>query len=274
MAFTPGLITPPETPKYNKHADTDAVEPNHGVSTSDTEAKPAGLEHVSELIYSIIEHAVEEKIAEAIGPLRLNLRRMDRENSDFHEQNDTLSRQIDLHYKSIEKHNDVLDNLSSAQARAIETQAKLTQHATENICQTTANLSHATENLSQTNENLSLATSLVTQLAHLTANLPSSIHQAVADSVQEQVQLAIRQVMAAKAPEHHSYYNGPGSSSGYSAPTTNRWNSSSSSSASTGRSFMHDDEILKNGRSSRTGSQSTSVRRKLARLFRCSRWRS
>lgn len=251
MAFIPGLITPPETPKYNKQADTDAVEQNHGVFSSDKKAQPAGLEHVSELIYSIIEHAVEEKIAEAIGPLRLNLRRMDRENSDFHEQNDTLGRQIDLHYKSIEKHNDVLDSLSAAQAQGIQSQAKLVQYTTEN---------------------LSLASTLVHQFAQITANLPSSIHQAVADSVQEQVQLAIRQVMAVKPPEHHSYYNRPDSSSQYSAPTTNRWNSSSS--ASTGRSFMHDDEFLKNGRSSRTGSQSTSVRSKLARLFRCSRWRS
>ncbi len=242
LAFNPGLITPPETPKYHdNNADASPVEQKQYDSSADKTTQQGNLQQVSELIYNIIEHAVEEKIAEAIGPLRLNLRRMDRENCDFHEQNDTLSRQIDLHYKSIEKHSEIFDRLSVAQAESLKT-----------------------------------ANQLVGHLAQTTATLPSSIQQVVANAVQEQACLAMDQILAACQSNLPAKHNWQGCFSEYPVQATNgSHTSSSSSSASIGRSYVHDDQfLLQNCNTSNKSGRPGSLKSKLARLFRCSRWRN
>lgn len=245
MAYPTGLVTPPETPKYQADSTATPTEERYAGSgnyNGEKKSSQVNLEQFSELVYSIIEHAVEEKIAEAIGPLRLNLHRMDRENSDFHEQNDTLSRQIDLHYKSIEKHNDIFDNLSSAHARGIQA----------------------------TSASLATASQLVGHLSQTVANLPNSINQVVASSVQEQVQLAMHQVLALPQPHESTHYHTPAYNSAYPALTANRLHSSGNWVSSGCFSAHSSHEVQRNWCSSRKSCRRGSFKRKLARWFKCS----
>ena len=259
MAYPTGLVTPPETPKYQADSTATPTEERYAGSgnyNGEKKSSQVNLEQFSELVYSIIEHAVEEKIAEAIGPLRLNLHRMDCENSDFHEQNDTLSRQIDLHYKSIEKQNDIFDNLSSAHARGIQ--------ATSDLVATQSQM------LQTASENLSQATGLVSHLSQTVANLPTSINQVVASSVQEQVQLAMHQVLALQQPHQSTHYHTPAYNSAYPALTANRLHSSGNS-VSSGCSSAHSShEVQRNWCSSHKSYRRGSFKRKLARWFKCS----
>lgn len=259
MAYTTGVVTPPETPRYRADPNATSTEEcraGSGIYSDEKKTSQVNLEQFSELVYGIIEHAVEEKIAEAIGPLRLNLNRLDRENSDFHEQNDTLSRQIDLHYKSIEKHNDIFDNLASAHARGIQATSKLV--ATQSGV------------LQATSENLSRATCLVDHLSQTVANLPASINQVVASSVQEQVQLAMQHVLAVQQPHHPTYYNTPAYTSAYPALTTNGWHSSGNPVLSGCSSAHTSHELLRHDCRSQKPCRRGSFKRTLARWFKCS----
>lgn len=110
-----GLLTPPESPKSSKTTlpmpissqcaapmQNDQLPQYHDSPQSFrfdlSEPEPKSAQHdlsrVSETIYAIIEQVIEQKLAEAMGPLRLNVRRLDSESLEFHEQNDTLGSQV------------------------------------------------------------------------------------------------------------------------------------------------------------------------------------
>ncbi|RFU80937.1 hypothetical protein TARUN_1222 [Trichoderma arundinaceum] len=147
-----------------------------------SEAAPASMTSVdfsnaNEIIYSIIEQAVEEKISDALSPLRLNINRLDdslesmgslqthlrREHTDIRDQNDTMSRQLDLHYRTIEQNIEEFRSQSKTMNTMIETQ-----------------------------------TTMVNHLSQVVMNLPMAINQVVHTAVQQQTQLAIRDIMFAQ----------------------------------------------------------------------------
>ncbi|KAJ3479959.1 hypothetical protein NLG97_g8186 [Lecanicillium saksenae] len=145
-----GLLTPPESPKTSnaplptctstsKLASLNEFLPRSCYSPSEPERQSAehDLSRVSETIYTIIEQVIEQKLAEAMGPLRLNVRRLDSESLEFHEQNDTLGSEV----KRLEQYRN-----------AINTQL----HTLQNISTATSN-------------NLELLSSLSNQLSHATA---------------------------------------------------------------------------------------------------------
>lgn len=157
------------------------VEPNGAIFSNralDLEAAPAAasidFNNTSEIIYSIIEQAVEEK---AISPLRLNASRLEkslasfhRENVDIRDQNDTMSRQLDLHYRTIEHNIEEFKTQSKTMHTMIGAQA-------DNFAATIAMVSH---------------------LSQVVTNLPMAINQVVYTAVQQQAQLAIRDIMFAQ----------------------------------------------------------------------------
>ncbi|TQV97613.1 chaperonin GroL [Cordyceps javanica] len=98
--FNPnGLLTPPESPKFGHVSPPELASTLNSAITREPcnspqmcrlgspEAVPQSAQHdltrVSETIYTIIEQVIEQKLAEAMGPLRLNLRRFDSENTDL-----------------------------------------------------------------------------------------------------------------------------------------------------------------------------------------------
>ncbi|KAL7821437.1 hypothetical protein V8C44DRAFT_354073 [Trichoderma aethiopicum] len=146
------------------------------------------LDNVREDIYSIIENTVESKMSDAMGPLRMNINRLDsleshlrREHTDIREQNDTMSRQLDLHYRTIEQNVEEFKNQSETMNNMINTQAR-----TMNTM------------IGAQAENLAATINMVSHLSQFVTNLPLAINQVVHNAVQQQTQLAIRDIMFAQ----------------------------------------------------------------------------
>ncbi|UKZ54735.1 hypothetical protein TrVGV298_008547 [Trichoderma virens] len=155
--------------KVDQHANL-----SEAVSTPVT---PIDFNHASEIIHSIIEQAVEEKMANAMGPLRLNINKLDdsveslrREHTDIHDQNDTMSRQLDLHYRTVEQHVEEFRSQSKTMNTMIGAQA----------------------------DNFAATINMVNHLSQVVTNLPLAINQVVHNAVQQQTQLAIRDIMFAQ----------------------------------------------------------------------------
>ncbi|KAK5997110.1 hypothetical protein PT974_02462 [Cladobotryum mycophilum] len=153
---------------------------------------------VSEEIYTIIEQAAEQKIADAIAPLRLNISRLEdslrqsdnaldgikslgshlrRENTDLRDQNDTLSRQLDLHYRTIEQHTDTFNSQVNALNSILETQSK---------------------NVQATAEALAASSWLISHLSQVVMNLPGAVNQVVHNAVHQQTQMALDDMLEAQ----------------------------------------------------------------------------
>ncbi|KAK4070082.1 uncharacterized protein Triagg1_6503 [Trichoderma aggressivum f. europaeum] len=156
-----------------------------------TPVTPIDFNNASEIIHSIIEQAVEEKMASAMGPLRLNINRLDdslesirhqenalndlqlhlrREHTDIRDQNDTMSRQLDLHYRTVEQHVEEFRSQSKTMNTMIGAQA----------------------------DNIATTINMVNHLSQVVTNLPLAINQVVHNAVQQQTQLAIRDIMFAQ----------------------------------------------------------------------------
>ncbi|RDA93817.1 hypothetical protein CP533_6367 [Ophiocordyceps camponoti-saundersi (nom. inval.)] len=182
-----------------------------------------------------VEEAVEKQVAEALGPLRLITKTLgqaaektsriieetNRENSDFHEQNDVMSRQIDLHYRDIQQHADLAsaqlkalanlvnahtnlaDNLVKVQASQINNLVAAQTSQVNNLVDAQANqlgnlvaaqttqvntLADTHTKITQSaNDNLAATCQLVSQLSQVVANLSSSIDQTVQNAVDKAV---------------------------------------------------------------------------------------
>lgn len=175
-----------------KDSKTDTLEQNDVILSSrasDSGSTPAtpmpiDFKNASEIIYSIIEQGVEEKMIEAVDQIRLNASRFDqnasrmekslvsfhRENVDIRDQNDTLSRQLDLHYRTIEQNIEEFKTQSKTMNTMIGAQA----------------------------DNLAATITMVSHLSQVVTNLPMALNQVVYTAVQQQAQQAMRDIMFAQ----------------------------------------------------------------------------
>lgn len=139
---------------------------------------------VAEQIFDLIENIVERKMTEALRPYLLNTQALAGERAGLHQQNDTFSRQIELHYNSIQRQNDLLD--CQAQTFAAVTGAQ-------------ANAVEAT------NQGLVTVTNLVNHMSQTVTSLaPSSVHETVSTVVQKEVRDALREVLQVQKGESMS----------------------------------------------------------------------
>lgn len=218
----------------------DTVQQNDAVfaDMASTPTTPIDFNSTKEVIYSIIEQAVEEKMNEAVSQMSLNVSRMEkslvsfhRENVDIRDQNDTLSRQLDLHYRTIEQNIEEFKTQSKTMNTMIGAQA----------------------------DNLAATITMVSHLSQVVTNLPMALNQVVYTAVQQQAQQAIRDIMFAQQQAMLSVSDVSGirrsvSSDGsfshctcrprglefFSVPSTHHSNSSSNSTASsTERGFRY-----------------------------------
>ncbi|KAM0250893.1 hypothetical protein ACHAQJ_008427 [Trichoderma viride] len=164
---------------------------NRHATLEDMPATPINIGNISETIYTIIEHAAEEIVADAMSPMRLNVSRLEkslesirhqedalssleshlhREHTDIRDQNDTMSRQLDLHYRTIEQNVEEFRSQSKTMNTMIGAQA----------------------------DNLAATISMVSHLSQVVTNLPMALNQVVHTAVQQQTQLAIRDIMFAQ----------------------------------------------------------------------------
>ncbi|KAM0465158.1 hypothetical protein ACHAPV_002153 [Trichoderma viride] len=149
-----------------------------------TSATPIDFSYASEIIYSIIEQGVEEKMIEAVDQIRLNASRLDqnasrmekslasvhREHVDIRDQNDTMSRQLDLHYRTIEQNIEEFKTQSKTMNTMIGAQA----------------------------DNLAATITMVSHLSQVVTNLPMALNQVVYTAVQQQAQQAMHDIMFAQ----------------------------------------------------------------------------
>jgi hypothetical protein len=147
------------------------------LGSTPSSATSINFSNASEIIYSIIEQGVEEKMNEAVSQMRLNASRLEkslasfhRENADIRDQNDTMSRQLDLHYRTIEQNIEEFKTQSKTMNTMIGAQA----------------------------DNLAATITMVSHLSQVVTNLPMALNQVVYTAVQQQAQLAIRDIMFAQ----------------------------------------------------------------------------
>lgn len=157
----------------------DTLQKNEAVfaDMASTPVTPIDFNSTKDVIYSIIEQAVEEKMNEAVGQMSLNASRLEkslvsfhRENVDARDQNDTMSRQLDLHYRTIEQNIEEFKTQSKTMNTMIGAQA----------------------------DNLAATITMVSHLSQVVTNLPMALNQVVYTAVQQQAQLAIRDIMYAQ----------------------------------------------------------------------------
>ncbi|KAL7937475.1 hypothetical protein V8C35DRAFT_331225 [Trichoderma chlorosporum] len=175
-----------------RNASTEKIEQDASISEPmSIPVTPIDFTNASEIIHSIIENAVEEKMADAMGPLRLNISKLDnsleslrhredalnnlethlrREHTDIRDQNDTMSRQLDLHYRTIEQNVEEFKSQSKTMNTMIGAQA----------------------------DNIAASINMANHLSQVVTNLPLAINQVVYNAVQQQTQLAIRDIMFAQ----------------------------------------------------------------------------
>ncbi|UNI20050.1 hypothetical protein JDV02_006178 [Purpureocillium takamizusanense] len=157
-----------------------------------------------------VESAVEQQLASALAPLRFiannlsqTLRATNQENSDFHEQNNTLSRQLDLQYRQIEQHSENANAQIRALLNLIESQTSNIQGIAQNNdnghahgqCASAETVSGLMNQMTQMVT--AIPGYIVNVMEHSTQNatLPALYHairQAVQTTVQHAVQDAIQ----------------------------------------------------------------------------------
>ncbi|KAM3457997.1 hypothetical protein MY3296_000647 [Beauveria thailandica] len=160
----PGLLTPPESPKpgyaqlpmpnstqcsaprceypkFPQSSSLESLEPGPHSAQHD-------LSRVSETIYTIIEQVIEQKLAEAMGPLRLNVRRLDSGNLELHEQSDALGKQNDA-LESQVRRLQCLEDQVSAQLHTVQNISAATFSSLKLVSEVVAKLSDTTTSFIQ-----------------------------------------------------------------------------------------------------------------------------
>lgn len=175
--------------------------------TADT---PTTTSSDAQTLAETVENVVEQQLASALGPLRFvinslsqTLRDIRQENSDFHEQNNILSRQLDLQYQQMQQHSDNANaqnraelNLIETLTNAIETQGN-TQNNGQGVSTETTNdlVNHITQMVAATPRYMSSVMQHLTMTAMLpvqTQALQQSVLQAVQATVQHAIQTTVR----------------------------------------------------------------------------------
>lgn len=151
-----GLVTPPESPIYNvtekaqmfpsgsllRNCEGLCLSQSYNNSPNETHFPDQDMSHISETIYTIIEQVIEQKLADAMGPLRLNIRRFDSENTDLGCQVGRLEEQLqtlqsisvtaasNLEFISslANQISEANNNLQSGQSHLVKAAAPTTQH--------------------------------------------------------------------------------------------------------------------------------------------------
>ncbi|KAL3960133.1 hypothetical protein ACCO45_005250 [Purpureocillium lilacinum] len=180
--------------------------------TADTPTTPSSD---AQTLAETVENVVEQQLASALGPLRFvinslsqTLRDIRQENSDFHEQNNILSRQLDLQYQQMQQHSDNANAQNRAELNLIETLTNVIETQTNNgqgnvqdnnrgngqgaTAETNNGLvNQMTQMVAATPRYMSSVMQHLTMTAMLPA-LSQALQQSVLQAVQTTVQLAVQ----------------------------------------------------------------------------------
>lgn len=149
------------------------------------------LGQFGEQIVTVIKNAAERHIADASSPLRVNLKKMEelsteisntnqrlcntnqrlsRETTDLVDQNDTMSRQIDLHYRNFEQYSEHFNSQIGTLNRLMDHQA----------------------------QNMAIVPTIIQGISQLSTTIPQLISSAVHTTIESQVNQALERVTEAQ----------------------------------------------------------------------------
>ncbi|KAM0427335.1 hypothetical protein ACHAPT_007770 [Fusarium lateritium] len=124
-----------------------------------------------EKMRSMVEQTIEQGIADATGPLRMNVGKLDTQANTLRRQSDTMGQQIEMQKQTV-----------SALQTMIQPQAF---------------------NIQATTQNLAMTHGLANQLSQIATELPHAINQAVTSAVQEQAQASFNGLLEAQRQAIH-----------------------------------------------------------------------
>ncbi|RSL55990.1 hypothetical protein CEP54_009090 [Fusarium duplospermum] len=124
-----------------------------------------------EKMRSMVEQTIEQGIADATGPLRMNVGKLDAQANTLRRQSDTMSQQIEMQQQTV-----------SALQTMIQPQAF---------------------NIQATTQNLAMTHGLANQLSQIATELPQAVNQAVTSALQEHTQASIDGLLEAQRQAIH-----------------------------------------------------------------------
>ncbi|KAI8720477.1 hypothetical protein NCS52_00493000 [Fusarium sp. LHS14.1] len=124
-----------------------------------------------EKMRSMVEQTIEQGIADATGPLRMNVGKLDTQANTLRRQSDTMGQQIEMQQQTV-----------SALQTMIQPQAF---------------------NIQATTQNLAMTHGLANQLSQIANDLPQSINQAVNSALQEHTQASLNGLLEAQRQAIH-----------------------------------------------------------------------
>ncbi|EEU45852.1 uncharacterized protein NECHADRAFT_78768 [Fusarium vanettenii 77-13-4] len=141
---------------------------NNGCNGQITKSNANGSD---EKMRSMVEQTIEQGIADATGPLRMNVGKLDAQASTLRRQSDTMGQQIEMQQQTV-----------SALQTMIQPQAF---------------------NIQATTQNLAMTHGLANQLSQIANDLPQSINQAVNSALQEHTQASLNGLLEAQRQAIH-----------------------------------------------------------------------
>lgn len=141
---------------------------NNGYNGQITKSNANGSD---EKMRSMVEQTIEQGIADATGPLRMNVGKLDTQANTLRRQSDTMGQQIEMQQQTV-----------SALQTMIQPQAF---------------------NIQATTQNLAMTHGLANQLSQIANDLPQSINQAVNSALQEHTQASLNGLLEAQRQAIH-----------------------------------------------------------------------
>ncbi|KAL2694444.1 hypothetical protein Neosp_001022 [[Neocosmospora] mangrovei] len=141
---------------------------NNGCNGQITKSNANGSD---EKMRSMVEQTIEQGIADATGPLRMNVGKLDTQANTLRRQSDTMGQQIEMQQQTV-----------SALQTMIQPQAF---------------------NIQATTQNLAMTHGLANQLSQIANDLPQSINQAVNSALQEHTQASLNGLLEAQRQAIH-----------------------------------------------------------------------
>lgn len=142
-----------------------------GNTTSNGQTVKANANGSDEKMRSMVEQTIEQGIADATGPLRMNVGKLDAQANTLRRQSDTMGQQIEMQQQTV-----------SALQTMIQPQAF---------------------NIQATTQNLAMTHGLANQLSQIANDLPQAVNQAVNSALQEHTQASLNGLLEAQRQAIH-----------------------------------------------------------------------
>ncbi|KAM5351960.1 hypothetical protein ACJ41O_004683 [Fusarium nematophilum] len=149
------------------------------------------LANANEEICSVVEQSIEQGIADATGPLRMNVGKLDTHAAGLKHQTEVMG----LRAEAMGLQADAMGLQAGAMGRQIELHHQIVAQQLASISALQAMHGPQAQNIQATTQNLAMTHGLVNHLSQLVTNLPGAINQSIHTAVQHQAQASLANVL-------------------------------------------------------------------------------